>query len=179
MSTRSFMEAMMLFTGVQKKAQMEIDRVAKDRLPAFSDMELIAYVRCLMKGLWRWGHQAIGHDPERYEDPDRYWPERYMHDKTTSINSSDVSLRDHFTFGAGRRVCPGCNVAERSLAISIMRLLWSFDITLVPGTILPLDPARYPSMMPGNPGLNLPVTLTVTNFLSAWSERLWRYKSSF
>ncbi|KAH7124336.1 cytochrome P450 [Dactylonectria macrodidyma] len=195
MSTWSFMEAMIMFPDVKKKAQSEIDRVVNDRLPVFSDIEQIPYVRCLMKELWRWrppvalGHPhittrdleyrgyripkgaslhlnawAIGHDPARHEDPERFWPERYMHDKTTtmqSINSSDVSTRDHFAFGAGRRICLGYNVAERSLAVSIMRLLWSFDITPIPGTPLPLDPSSYPSMIPGNPGVDLPVTLTV------------------
>lgn len=56
---------------------------------------------------------------------------------------------------------PGYNVAERSLAISIMRFLWSFDITPISGTPLPLDPTRYPSKIPGNAGVGLPVTLTV------------------
>ncbi|KAF4984568.1 hypothetical protein FDECE_17062 [Fusarium decemcellulare] len=167
MSTWSFLEAMMMFPDVQKKAQLEIDNVVKDRLPVFSDIEMIPYYGGyrIPKGsnlhLNAW---AIGHDPRRHEDPERFWPERYLHDKTTamqSINSSDVSKRDHFAFGSGRRVCPGYNVAERSLAISILRLLWSFDITPAPDTALPLDPASYAAFMPGNPGVNMPVTLTV------------------
>lgn len=28
-------------------------------------------------------HRAIGHDANRHEDPERFWPERYSHDKTT------------------------------------------------------------------------------------------------
>lgn len=28
-------------------------------------------------------HRAIGHDAKRHEDPERFWPERYSHDKTT------------------------------------------------------------------------------------------------
>ena len=45
------------------------------------------------------------------------------------INVSDPYQRDHFTYGAGRRVCPGVHVAERSLYINIVRVLWGFDIT--------------------------------------------------
>jgi hypothetical protein len=37
-------------------------------------------------------------------------------------------LRDHFSYGAGRRVCPGVHVAERSLFINISRVLWGFKI---------------------------------------------------
>lgn len=37
-------------------------------------------------------------------------------------------MRDHFTYGAGRRVCPGVHVAERSLYINIARTLWGFSL---------------------------------------------------
>ncbi|KAJ9660016.1 hypothetical protein H2201_007121 [Coniosporium apollinis] len=107
---------------------------------------------------------AIGHDPQRHQDPDRFWPERYADDHTTtmqSINSSGSRQHDHFAFGSGRRICPCYHVAERSLAVAIMRILWAFDIAPAPGTKLPLDPRDYPPDMPGNPGTNLPVTLKV------------------
>ena len=42
-----------------------------------------------------------------------------------------------------------------------MRLLWAFDISVRPGTPLPLDPKNYPDDFPGNPGQDLPVVLTV------------------
>jgi hypothetical protein len=42
-----------------------------------------------------------------------------------------------------------------------MCILWAFDISLKPGTKLPLDAQSFPGDMPGNPGLELPVVLTV------------------
>ena len=45
---------------------------------------------------------AIGHDPGRHVDPDRFWPERYEGDLTNSEqskNSANVKDRDHFAFG--------------------------------------------------------------------------------
>ncbi|KAJ6017973.1 cytochrome P450 [Penicillium sp. IBT 35674x] len=109
---------------------------------------------------------AIGHDANRHEDPERFWPERYSHDQTTtmqSINSPDVTQRDHFAFGSGRRVCPGYHVAERSLGVSIMRLLWAFDIKPSPTAKLPLDSSQYRGQPPGNPNSDLPVFLSPRN----------------
>lgn len=75
---------------------------------------------------------TINRDPARYEDPSAYNPSRFLGDNTTaaeSAQSPDVSKRDHFTFGAGRRICPGMHVAERTLFLSISRLLWGFDFS--------------------------------------------------
>ena len=120
------------------------------RLPVGSRIHLNAY--------------AIGHDSNRHADPERFWPERYEGDLTNSEqsrNSADVKDRDHFAFGSGRRICPGYHVAERSLAIAIMRLVWAFEIVPAPDAKLPLDPRDYPGEMPGNPGEHMPVMLKV------------------
>jgi hypothetical protein len=45
------------------------------------------------------------------------------------MNIADPYERDHFTYGAGRRACPGIHVAERSLYINISRVLWGFNIS--------------------------------------------------
>lgn len=43
-----------------------------------------------------------------------------------------------------------------------MRILWAFDIKPAPGTEeLLRDPKHYHGQMPGNPGPEMPVTLTV------------------
>nr|XP_036579405.1 uncharacterized protein CTRU02_10651 [Colletotrichum truncatum]KAF6786952.1 hypothetical protein CTRU02_10651 [Colletotrichum truncatum] len=105
---------------------------------------------------------AIGHDPARHKDPDRFWPERFKDDETTtmeSINSPDPTKRDHFAFGAGRRVCPGYHVAERSFAVAIMRILWSFDVVTAPGAKTPLEFSDYAAALPGNPDSSMPVKL--------------------
>lgn len=57
-------------------------------------------------------------------------PTRHVGDNTTSQESAvqaDPTKRDHFTFGAGRRICPGLHVADRSLFMSMARLLWAFE----------------------------------------------------
>ncbi|KAF2800799.1 cytochrome P450 [Melanomma pulvis-pyrius CBS 109.77] len=74
---------------------------------------------------------AIHRDPRIWENPDNFDPARYLNKPLAAadyINVSDPYERDHFTYGAGRRVCPGVHVAERSLYINISRVLWGFRI---------------------------------------------------
>ncbi|KAI8715976.1 hypothetical protein NCS52_01106800 [Fusarium sp. LHS14.1] len=108
---------------------------------------------------------AIGHDERRHHDPEMFIPERYEEDTATSIQSmnlADVSKRDHFAFGSGRRACPGYHVAERSLAVAIMRILWAFEIFPAEDAELPLDPSKFEGrVMPGSPDERLPVRLRV------------------
>ena len=52
-------------------------------------------------------------------------------------------------------------MAERSLGVAMMRILWAFNVCTAPGTKLPLDPKDYPGFMPGNPGPTMPVCLLV------------------
>lgn len=61
---------------------------------------------------------AIHYDEERYPDPGNFIPERYLDHKLPAadyIAIGDPYKRDHFTYGAGRRACPGVHVAEKSM----------------------------------------------------------------
>jgi cytochrome P450 len=74
---------------------------------------------------------AIHNDAARHPDPRCFDPTRYMHDRLSAAESAsqpDPSLRDHFGFGAGRRICQGMHIAERSLFLAMARILWAFDI---------------------------------------------------
>jgi cytochrome P450 len=77
-----------------------------------------------------WNVWAIHMDPKRHPDPRRFDPARYANDHQTAAeaaNNADASKRDHFVFGAGRRLCQGMHIAERSLFLAIARMLWAFD----------------------------------------------------
>lgn len=52
----------------------------------------------------------------------------YKYPPTGTPIGSDTSDRGHTTFGAGRRMCPGIHVAERSMFTAVARLLWAFNI---------------------------------------------------
>lgn len=70
-------------------------------------------------------------NPRLYADPQTFNPSRYLNTPLPAadyINASNPYDRDHFTYGAGRRVCPGVHVAERSLYINIVRTLWGFNL---------------------------------------------------
>lgn len=77
---------------------------------------------------------AIHYNPDLYPDPHRFNPDRFMNHPSLNltagecIHTSDVNLRDHWSFGAGRRVCAGYNLAENSLLMLTARLLWGFDV---------------------------------------------------
>ncbi|KAM0251917.1 hypothetical protein ACHAQJ_007932 [Trichoderma viride] len=74
---------------------------------------------------------AIHNDPERHPDPRRYNPARWAGDNQNSAQAAvnpDPTKRDHYVFGAGRRLCQGMHIADRSLFLAISRTLWAFNL---------------------------------------------------
>jgi len=160
----AFVQAMLLFPEVQRKAKEEIERVVgPNRLPTMEDEKDLQYIRGIIKESLRWmpttilgavphavtkddtymGYTipagagvmnnvyTINMDPKRFPNPRQFMPERYAQDFQSlgeSAANPDASKRDQFTFGAGRRICPGIHVAERSLFLAISRILWAFEI---------------------------------------------------
>lgn len=83
-----------------------------------------------------WNVWAIHRDPGRYSDPHRFDPSRFAGDTQTAAEAAtnpDAAKRDQFVFGAGRRLCQGMHIAERSLFLAMARLLWAFDIKTARG----------------------------------------------
>ncbi|PPQ73993.1 hypothetical protein CVT24_012482 [Panaeolus cyanescens] len=68
---------------------------------------------------------AILHDPDVFENPEEFIPERYLKD-----GQLDPSVRDPAVaaFGFGRRICPGRYFAEQNLFILVASTLMAFDI---------------------------------------------------
>ncbi|CAG7918721.1 unnamed protein product [Penicillium olsonii] len=176
----AFIQAMLLFPDVQRKAQDEIERViGSSRLPVMEDLSELQYIRACMKETVRWmpttilgavphavtqddeyrgmfipknagvlnNVWAIHMDPNRHPSPRTFNPNRYLDDQQSfgdAAANPDPSQRDVFTFGAGRRICPGIHVAERSLFLGMARILWAFRIEaeIVDGSPVLPDPDR-------------------------------------
>ncbi|KAK6064227.1 hypothetical protein SCUP234_10458 [Seiridium cupressi] len=81
---------------------------------------------------------AINMNPEYYPEPHLFEPRRFLETKDgdTSIlqgPSSHPSKSGHSSFGWGRRICPGADLASNSLFIALAKLLWTFDFSPVRG----------------------------------------------
>ncbi|EED80655.1 predicted protein [Postia placenta Mad-698-R] len=95
---------------------------------------------------------SIHHDPERHVNPHDFDPERYIKDSTNNTESANLANpydRDHWMFGAGRRICPGMIVAEREIWLAISRMLWAFDMVEIPGE--PIDLKEYDGLSGRSP----------------------------
>ncbi|KAK7757330.1 hypothetical protein SLS62_000880 [Diatrype stigma] len=94
---------------------------------------------------------AVNHDPDEYEQPDIFNPDRFLEHPlgirpssaeaaaTTPAEGgpavSDLSRRQSYSFGAGRRVCGGQRMAENSLMLTMSKLLWAFDVVAIQGLV--------------------------------------------
>lgn len=72
---------------------------------------------------------AIHMDSKRSPSPRVFNPDRFADDPRTLYESATgpANMRDNYVFGAGRRLCQGIHIAERSLFLGISRLSWAFD----------------------------------------------------
>ncbi|KAF6823682.1 cytochrome p450 [Colletotrichum musicola] len=75
---------------------------------------------------------ALNFDESFTPDPDSYNPDRFL--KRAHMLASELSTspkyeeRDHYSYGAGRRMCVGIHLAERSQWRIVAQLLWAFRI---------------------------------------------------
>ena len=74
---------------------------------------------------------AIHRDAALYPDPETFLPERWLDSKYPTYKeplSQYPNLQNFSAFGFGRRICPGLNIAERSLYIQVSMIAWACDI---------------------------------------------------
>ncbi|KIL66931.1 hypothetical protein M378DRAFT_160486 [Amanita muscaria Koide BX008] len=155
-TTASFILAMTLHPRAQRKAQEEIDRVlGSRRLPCFEDRASLPYVEALYREVHRWrpvlpaglphattsddtykGYYipkgtivmpnvwAITRNEDKHPDPELFQPERFFNTDGT-LNDETVN----YSFGFGRRLCPGRHMADKVVWLMIVSVLATFKIS--------------------------------------------------
>ncbi|XP_022764379.1 cytochrome P450 83B1-like [Durio zibethinus] len=73
---------------------------------------------------------AVGRDPEAWENPGEFYPERFI--------GSSIDFKGHdfglIPFGAGRRSCPGIHMGVATVELALANLLCKFDWEMPVGT---------------------------------------------
>jgi len=95
--------------------------------------------------------EEILRDPQNYEDPTAFKPERFMGDWEARGILDPRSV----TFGYGRRVCPGKAFAHQSLWILAASILATFNISAIEGETLKYELADGVVTVPKPFGCNI------------------------
>ncbi|EOY14961.1 Cytochrome P450 [Theobroma cacao] len=66
---------------------------------------------------------AVGRDPEAWENPEEFYPERFI---GSSIDYKGLDF-ELIPFGAGRRGCPGIHMGVVTVELALANLLYKFD----------------------------------------------------
>lgn len=79
------------------------------------------------------------YDQKCYRDPTTFNPSRFITNSTSGRPERDPA---DFAFGFGRRICPGRELADAMLFLSIAMSLWVFEISkpIDPKTGKPIEP---------------------------------------
>ncbi|KAF8314213.1 cytochrome P450 [Clavulina sp. PMI_390] len=151
---RVFILAMLLHPDIQRKAQKELDQVFGHELPSLNNINQkdLPYFDAVLKEVFRWrpvaplsiptvptkddiyeGYMiphdsivvqntwALSRDERMYIDAESFDPDRWL------VANPPIDPR-LWTFGIGRRVCPGMPYAELVYTILFMTLLATVDI---------------------------------------------------
>jgi cytochrome P450 len=127
------------------KEMLRMNPILSPGIRHYAEEDVVYKDHVIPKGTVLLANTAFLHfDPQRFERPFEFMPERYLGHALYSSEyaaMSDPYKRDHFTFSNGRRTCPGAWLAENSLDIALACMLWAFEIRppLVDGVEVPVD----------------------------------------
>ncbi|KAK7451717.1 hypothetical protein VKT23_012396 [Stygiomarasmius scandens] len=158
-----FIFCMILFPRVQQRAQDELDKVVgQSRLPLFSDLKHLPYIRAIVKEVLRWRPALPLSVPHVAAEDDYYngyfiakgtimIPNVWSINRDTEVYGMDAedfrperhlnadgdlvdeNSEGHSTYGFGYRHCAGRHVANNSLFIQMATILWAMRLEGVKG----------------------------------------------
>ncbi|KAK4492199.1 hypothetical protein RD792_002998 [Penstemon davidsonii] len=73
---------------------------------------------------------SIGRDPDYWDEPDKFLPERFMTNSSIDFKGFDFQF---IPFGAGRRICPGISFAIDVIELVLANVVHKFDWALPNG----------------------------------------------
>ncbi|KAK2660213.1 hypothetical protein Ddye_006746 [Dipteronia dyeriana] len=105
-----------------QKVKAEIDsNVGQGGLLDESDLVKLPYLRCVINETLRLYPAAPLLDPEVWEEPTKFKPERFEE------NLSDREGFKYIPFGMGRRTCPGAAMAIHTVSLALGSLIQCFE----------------------------------------------------
>lgn len=75
---------------------------------------------------------AIGRDPNVWDEPLEYRPERFLGPSSVDFKGNDFEF---LPFGAGRRICPGVPMAAKIVPLVVANLVYYFDWESTKGSV--------------------------------------------
>jgi len=86
-------------------------------------------------------------EPALYPDPETFNPARWLKPQYPTYReplTTYPNLQNYSCFGFGRRICPGQNIAERSVNILTARIAWACDISKAKDDVgVEIEPPLY------------------------------------
>ncbi|KAJ7772816.1 cytochrome P450 [Mycena olivaceomarginata] len=169
---QSLVLALVAYPEAQKKAHEELDRmVGEHRMPTLEDLEQMPYIRAIISETHRFRpiaplgapHATLATEEYNgyiipkgttifvnislFDNPEEFIPQRYLLSENGTKPGVDGSdLKPTFPFGFGRRICPGMYLAQNSINLNVMNLLWAFDFKSdidTNGDPIPVDTFAY------------------------------------
>ncbi|KAL7783870.1 cytochrome P450 [Trichoderma ceciliae] len=78
----------------------------------------------IMTNVW-----TIQRDPDFYDEPDHFEPERFLRNPLGIKDGAPTENRKPlYTFGFGRRECPGKEFFFQQMELTLAQVLWAFDL---------------------------------------------------